>query len=124
MDFKKIKKECPESWSVLESYYGEIDIRGGGYLYWTNPNDEVLIFPYHTFYDFFDEEGLRLTIIPTTTGWYCQLHEMNSSGSLYLSSALVFEIECKKVMVANTRWEAEEAAFTRAFYLLEEKLTK
>lgn len=66
-------------------------------------------------YDFFDEQGIYIHIYNTRIlAWYWEIEEYRN-GRLYNE-----DIECP--ISYKSRKEAEEQAFLKAFFILEEKL--
>ena len=103
MKWDKIKEKYPKAWGVLLKWmkYLEPDIYRLG----------------RNLYDFFDEQGIYIkvffdySVIPKkfTSYWDWEI-DVN------------YEHRCSSDVEEPTRTEAEEKAFEKAFFILEEKL--
>ena len=72
-------------------------------------------------YDFFDERGIRICTPATSTGFYVQMWITGKSSSYYMGESEEMEIECKHIKIFDSRSEAEESAFSKAFTILNYK---
>ena len=125
MNWKKIKKKHPKAWELFCKRYS-IDLD----VFWKITDDgELLDTDYETsgyfderlLYDFFDEQGIYIEIIPR-----CNLKEicfeavgLKHEPSHRYSNADEFLFDDYEYLKYKTRPEAESAAFERAFKILE-----
>ena len=99
MNWKEINEKWPKAYSLFMSARFDRLI---AYRKFEVPNDYI-----GDLYDFFDEQGIIIEIM-----WYHKDFRMN----------VWYNKEVKFAGHLNSRQEAEEAAFLKAFEILEEKL--
>ena len=92
MNWTEIKEKYPKAWNVL--------LNSKHYHY---GNSRCL-------YDFFDEQGIYVGIISSPNRYACTIF-ISASGEKMSQS--------KDIEIGSTRSEAETAAFTKAFEILE-----
>ena len=120
MNWKEIVTQCPKAWTRLSDEHetrwpgvDHPDCVCVGMLDWDSWELRHL-------YDFFDENGIHLGVRETIQPlgsyheWVCTIHCWEPYKELYVRSEKKHHFE--------TRSEVEEAAFTKAFELLEERL--
>ncbi len=108
MNWKEIKKKCPKAWNALKEdhntkeYWGLMDDPD---VWWIDGMDLCRYELRHLF-DFFDERRIIVIIIRIDLEFYYSIRNISLSQGF------------------STRSEAEEAAFTKAFEILEEQLNE
>jgi len=118
MNYKEISEKYPKAYNLLvknrESVYG-IEYQGDGW--------------YHTrdLYDFFDENEIWISIELEVQ--YTREEDEDGNNPHYVPEGFYYTIHNNSYHLGTggefpTRTEAEEAAFTKALSLLEDKLTK
>ena len=123
IDYAHIKESFPKAFDTLRVWYEdrgeEISIDTDGELCsWLNKaRDYRQVLNRRDLYDFFDEKGLFVSIVPS--------REWKNKN---LSNVFCFEVldyeNYKHAEIYSTRPEAETAAFTKAFEILEERLNQ
>lgn len=112
MNWKEIKENYPKGWAKLQlsqsiGKYGEIKISQWMSLSSEGFGDITL----RDFYDFFDEQGIYIELT------------LEKGGRFHVD---ILDKEAEYLFIIkeifNTRTEAEEAAFNKAFEILENKL--
>jgi len=105
IDWKKVQKDCPKAANVVFEHYksihGVVSLPGGATL--------------RNLYDFFDSKDLEIFITPYLTPEGSRIGVQIYSGS--------YAVDGNKLLDFKTRTEAETAAFTKAFGILEEVLS-
>lgn len=104
MNWEEIDKTCPKAYAKVGEWFEDNIIYN---------SIRLTECTYRWLYDFFDGEGIYIEFtIDKTRFWFDILDENND----YLTSY-------EKNDCHDTRTEAEEQSFTKAFEILEEKLT-
>jgi hypothetical protein len=116
MQFNSIKNKYPKAWRTLEECYGKMRIEKYGYLYRTKITGEESQFTYASFYDFFDSHRIYIMVnycLPNPPFDFL-IANGNKEGleDYWVNSKYRY----------SHRTKAEDAAFKKAFELLEEKL--
>ena len=97
IDWKKIKQDCPKAWGKIKTYNFQTNSR--------------------TLYDFFDEQGINvfpMINIETLLFSYEIWDQKNQESFVYNDDVDEWNFKNRK--------QAEQAAFLKAFEILEEKL--
>ena len=125
VDFKEISEKYPKAWGKLLEwqYNGE---NTGSWTMGGTPNE---FYPYpdsiRTLYDFFDSEGIRVTVDifeGYETQWHYYIFQPTPEGKDKVYKWEINpDIDIKEFSYL-TRPEAEEQAFLKAFEILENKL--
>lgn len=115
MNWQQIKEQCPKAWAALDSWFDE---ENGTYVVNMIPiGDDYYSFTPRDLYDFFDSKQIcvELNLNREEDTFYVRLRH-NEATSVWLKDEVGFTKDF------DTRTEAESAAFTRAFQILEERL--
>ena len=126
MNWKEIKDRCPKAINVFETFYVDkfhwnnfdYDIDLCAYM-----NHELLEYYYEDrfLYDFFDENEIAICINPD---YYSSMeyHPSKYKDGDYIYYWINVGFKWEDDIEYKTRTEAEQAAFTKAFEILESKL--
>jgi len=131
MNFKEISKDCPKVYNLLAEWF-EMVVRAK-----TKDSSiltelffkrlEVAQMATRTLFDFFDEQGIYIIIEPEIQ--YTREIDEDGNNPHYVIDRWGYDIHDEAYQVAtgyqfDTRTDAEEAAFTKAFYVLERKINR
>ena len=116
MDWEQIKKDTPKAFEKLIKWLDcsvEVEIEGEDLVSYTKalPTHHILnkeIMPLRRLYDFFDEQGIFICILPAFSGW---------DWEVYVDDKWIDSSDIKN----ENRKEAEADAFERAFFILEKQ---
>jgi len=108
-----------ENWRQIENKYPK------AYALWMqfdSPEAKICV-TYRDLYDFFDEQDIWIEVIPCSTGFTAAVHYLrnNVRTNRFLDTKNKWSFS-GRMKTLKTRAEAEEAAFLKAFEILEEKL--
>ena len=108
MNWKQIKKDCPKAWELLRKAHSTIE--AWGYIdhpdVWDMDGLELSHNETRHLFDFFDDMGVFICILPAFSGW---------DWEVYVDDEWIDSSDIKN----ENRKEAEEEAFKRAFFILE-----
>ena len=116
MNWKEIEKKHSKAWELLDSWkYEGLDI---DCMQWVDKHGcSEDTFNIRDLYDFFDEQGIYVSVlkIVNKAGFWFTIRQIPES---------VYDIHSgyDLSLYFNLRKEAEQAAFLKAFEILEEKL--
>jgi len=124
MNWENIKTKYPKAWIKLEKYFAisidqDEEWKFGRLINeWCAADDSIYrcAFENRTLYDFFDEQGVLITISlyhysETILGWHYEIGDEDG-----------FCLDDHSSEIYKSRTEAEEKAFGKAFEILENKL--
>ncbi len=116
--FDKIKKKYPKAWEKFEKFV-EVDMRGYGEIgdrIWHKLDKMDIGILSGWLFRFFDEQGIQVFITPN--------YDPDENMGDFIQGGVAYYILADKKeqqkLPFNSRTEAEESAFTKAFEILEE----
>ena len=126
MDWKEISSSYPKAWNLLIQSEGLGNILFRFYELEIIENEDQTQWFVRDLYDFFDKNELFIAISPEVQ--YTREIDEDDKNPYYVIEEWYYDIHNNSYEIGGcfnnfpSRREAEEAAFTKAFEILEEKL--